>query len=187
MQHVTKAASNYIPSQSTFNAPPAVNWLNAHSIWFGFSRLQCRRNQCGLNADSMHIQCPVQTGLKFLTTILALEHHTVWTVDLASDIYYCIVGNIGRGLNLANWQFWKQTAKLKPANIKFTHGINCVAHMHEDRLEIYHASLLKKKSPYGLSVKGPFTYRWRTLMCEQTSGKCTEKKRLRLRQTSEKV
>ena len=64
MQHVTKVVSNYIPSQSTFNALPDVNWLNVHSLQFGFSRLQCGCNQCGLNADLMHIQCPVQTGLK---------------------------------------------------------------------------------------------------------------------------
>ena len=30
---------------------------------------------------------------------------------------YRIAGNIGGELNLADWRFWKQAAKLKPANI----------------------------------------------------------------------
>ena len=37
-----------IPFQSTFNPPPEVNWLNAHSNQFGFPRLHCRRDQCTL-------------------------------------------------------------------------------------------------------------------------------------------
>ena len=69
MQHATKAVSNYIPSQSTSNAPPYVNWLNERSIQFGFSHLQCGRNQCGLNANLMRIQCPVKTGLNSLGAV----------------------------------------------------------------------------------------------------------------------
>ena len=47
MQHVTRAASNYVPSQSAFNAPQDVNRLNAHSIPFGF--LVCSADV--INAD----------------------------------------------------------------------------------------------------------------------------------------
>ena len=79
MQHVTKAASNYIPSQSTFNAPPDVNWLNAHSIQFGFSRLQCGRDQCRLNVDSMRIQHPVRTGLK-------VDLHQAWPLRRVNTV-----------------------------------------------------------------------------------------------------
>ena len=73
MQHLTEAASNYIPFQSTFNAPLDVNWLNEHSMRFGFSRLQCGRDQCELNADLMRIQCPVRTGLKCVDVVSYIQ------------------------------------------------------------------------------------------------------------------
>ena len=52
-------------SNPLFIAPPDMIWLDAHSIQFGLSCLQCGRNQCELNADLMSIQYPVRTGLKF--------------------------------------------------------------------------------------------------------------------------
>ena len=58
---------------------------------------------------------------------------------------YRIAGNIGGELNLTDWWIWKQTAKLKSANIWFF--INCVVHVCKDRLKIYQAMLLERSRP----------------------------------------
>ena len=91
---------------------------------------------------------------------------------------YCIAGNIGGELNLADWRFWKQTTKLKSPIYSLHVASHCVLHVCEDGSKIYNASLLQKKSPFGLSVKVPI-YRWRIPMCKQTNRKCSERKRPR--------
>ena len=84
---------------------------------------------------------------------------------------YRIASNIDGKLNLVDWQYWKQTAKSKSANIH-VQSINCIVHVCKDGSKIYHASLLQKKLPFGLSIKGPISYRWRTPICEQKCRKC---------------
>ena len=56
--------------------------------------------------------------------------HTYWytphlEVGLKLSTTYCIARNIGGELNLVDWRFWKQTAKLKSSNIYSPLTSNC--------------------------------------------------------------
>ena len=52
------------PVQSGFNPPQQVDWLNAHSIRFGFFTFAVRTRPMHIDANWVRIQCPVQTGLQ---------------------------------------------------------------------------------------------------------------------------
>ena len=58
--------SHSSPVQSGFYPPQQVDWLDAHSIRFGFFTFAVRTRPMRIDADWMRIQCPVQTGLKSL-------------------------------------------------------------------------------------------------------------------------
>ena len=59
-----------------------------------------------------------------------LGNRTVWQLIEQLDglkVTCRIAGNIGWELNLVDWQFWKQTAKLESVYIW---SINCVVHVN---------------------------------------------------------
>ena len=84
--------------------------------------------------------CVVQAGGQLL------GQHTMHPLTVHFLTYH-IAGNIGVELNLADWQFWKQTAKLKSANVS---SMNCFGRVWEDWSNTYHAWLLQKQLPFGL-------------------------------------